>query len=128
MTDATGRSFMSYRRARKEDAELLIAAQHDRGIPTWQDVNDLAVAPTEDEIRLVLQDRNIANGVLYLTPEVETSGIIRNVEIPCLLERASAGDNFFVVPLAAGGLDYANAAAVASNCLSAQHLADWNMQ
>lgn len=37
MTDPTGRSFLSYRRGRKDEAALLIAAQHDHGIPTWQD-------------------------------------------------------------------------------------------
>ena len=128
MTDATGRSFLSYRRARKEDAALLIAAQHERGIPTWQDVSDLAVAPTEDEIRRVLQDSHIANGLLLLTPDVQDSPIIRNVEVPLILERAAVGNGFFVVPLAAGGLSYADAAVAASSGLSAQNLADWNME
>jgi hypothetical protein len=40
---------------------------------------------------------------------------------------AESLDGFFVVPLAAGGLDYAGAAEVTSNHLSAQNLADWNM-
>ena len=41
MTDPSGRCFLSYRRARKDDARLLIGALHDHGIPTWQDVKDL---------------------------------------------------------------------------------------
>jgi CBASS immunity sensor of nucleotide second messenger signals len=44
-----------------------------------------------------------------------------------IIRRAEAADGFFVVPLAAGGLDYAKAADVTSNHLSAQNLADWNM-
>jgi hypothetical protein len=40
MTDPTGRSFLSYRRARKDEAALLIAAHHDHGIPTWQDIHN----------------------------------------------------------------------------------------
>lgn len=127
MTEPTGRSFLSYRRTRRHEAALLIAAQHDRGIPTWQDINNLGSVPTEDEIRRVLADPSTANAVLFITPEVETSPIIRNVEIPSIIQRVEAGDGFFVVPVAAGGLDYARAAEVTSNHLSAQDLAHWNM-
>jgi hypothetical protein len=127
MTDPTGRSFLSYRRSRKDEAALLIAAQRDHGIPTWQDINNLGAVPTEDEIRRVLADPALASAVLFVTPEVETSAIIRGVEVPKIIQRAEAGDGFFVVPLAAGGLDYPKAAEVTSNKLSAQNLADWNM-
>src|SRR5262249_1445556 len=47
---------------------------------------------------------------------------------PKITQRAEAGDGFFVVPLAAGGLDYKAAAEATSNHLSAQNLSDWNMQ
>jgi SMODS-associated and fused to various effectors sensor domain len=127
MTDPTGRSFLSYRRFRADEAGLLVQAQHDHGIPTWQDVRNLGSVPTEDELRHVLADPTTASAVLFVTSEVEDSPIIRNVEIPRIIQRAEAGDGFFVVPLAAGGLDYAKAAEVTSNHLSAQNLADWNM-
>lgn len=127
MTDPTGRCFLSYRRTRKDEAALLIAAQHDHGIPTWQDIQNLGSVPTEDEIRRVLADPTTASAVLFITPEVETSPIIRNVEVPKIIQRAEANDGFFVVPLAAGGLDYAKAAELTSNVLSSQNLADWNM-
>jgi hypothetical protein len=127
-TNPTGRSFLSYRRLRKDEAALLIMAQHDHGIPTWQDVQDLGSTPTEDEIRRVLDDPSTANGVLLITPEVEDSEIIRNVEIPKLIKRSEARDGFFVVPVAAGQLDYAEAAKVTSNYLSAQILTDWNLE
>lgn len=127
MTDPTGRSFLSYRRTRAEEAALLVAAQHDHGIPTWQDIENLGTVPTEDEIRRVLADPSTASAVLFLTPEVEDSAIIRNVEVPKVVQRAEAGTGFFVVPLAAGGLDYGEAAKLASNHVSAQNLADWNM-
>ena len=58
MTDPTGRSFLSYKRSRRDEAALLIQAQHDHGIPTWQDVRDLVSVPTEDELRRVLADPN----------------------------------------------------------------------
>jgi hypothetical protein len=127
MTDPTGRSFLSYRRLRSDEAALLVAAQHDHGIPTWQDTQNLGSVPTEDEIRRTLADPSTASAVLFITPEVENSPIIRNVEIPKIIQRAEANDGFFVVPLAAGGLNYAKAADVTSNHLSAQNLADWNM-
>jgi hypothetical protein len=127
MTNPTGRSFLSYRRQRKDEASLLIAAHHDHGIPTWQDTENLGSVPTEDELRRVLADPSTASAVLFITPEVETSPIIRNVEIPKILERVAVGNGFFAVPLAAGGLDYAKAADATSNCLSAENLSDWNM-
>lgn len=127
MTDPTGRSFLSYRRLRSAEAALLIAAQHDHGIPTWQDTQNLGSVPAEDEIRRTLSDPSTASAVLFITPEVEASPIFRNVEIPKIIQRAEVGDGFFVVPLAAGGLSYAKAADVSSNHLSAQNLADWNM-
>ena len=50
MTDATGKSFLSYRRSRATEATLLIAAQHLYGIPTWQDVTDLESGLTARQI------------------------------------------------------------------------------
>lgn len=128
MTDATGRTFLSYRRPRRNEAALLLQALHDHGMPTWIDLENLATVPTEDELRRVLADQSIASAVLFITPDVEDSPIIRNVEVAQIIRRAEAGDGFFVVPLAAGGLDYAKAAAATSNHLSAQRLSDWNMQ
>ena len=83
--------------------------------------------PTEDELRRVLDDPTTASAVLFITPEVENSAVIREVEVPKIVRRAEQRDGFFVVPLAAGGLDFAKAAEVTSNHLSAQNLADWNM-
>jgi len=127
MTDPTGKSFLSYRRLRNDEAALLISAQHDHGIPTWQDTYNLGSVPTEDEIRRILADPSTASAVLFITPEVEDSSIIRNVEIPKIIQRVEAGDGFFVVPLVVGGIDYPRAAEVSSNYLSAQNLADWNL-
>lgn len=126
-TEPTGRSFLSYRRSRHAEAALLIAAQQEHGIPTWQDVRNLDCVPAEDEIRRVLADPTTASAVMLITPEVEESKIIRNVEIPKIIQRAEAQDGFFVVPVAAGGLSYEDAAQITSNHLSAQNLSDWNL-
>ena len=127
MTDPTGCSFLSYKRSRRDEAALLIQAQHDHGIPTWQDVRNLGSVPTEDEVRRVIADPTTASAVLFITPEVESSTVIREVEVPKIVQRAEVRDGFFVVPVAAGGLDFAKAAEVTSNHLSAQNLSDWNM-
>jgi SMODS-associated and fused to various effectors sensor domain len=127
MTDPTGRSFLSYKRSRRDEAALLIQAQHDHGIPTWQDVRDLGSVATEDELRRVLDDPATASAILFITPEVETSPVIREVEVPKIVRRAAQHDGFFVVPLAAGGLDFGKAAEAVNNHLTAQNLADWNM-
>jgi hypothetical protein len=125
MTDPTGRSFLSYKRFRRDEAALLIQAQHDHGIPTWQDVHNLASVPTEDNLRHVLADPSTASAILFITPEVENSAVIREVEVPKIVQRAETRDGFFAVPIAAGGLDFVKAAETTSNHLSAQNLADW---
>lgn len=127
MTDPTGYSFLSYRRTRSAEAEQLIASQRERGIPTWRDLDDLATEPTEDEIRRVLGDHQTANAVLWITPDTVESQMIRGVEVPSLTRRHEAQDNFFIVPVAAGGLDYSAAGAAVESDLNLVDLSRWNM-
>ena len=126
MTDPTGRSFLSYRRSRSEECARLIASQHERGIPTWRDVDDLNTEPTETELRKVLRDDGIANVVLWISPETAGSLMIRNVEAPIAFERHGRDDGFFVVPVAAGGLGYQEAAVAIRNSVSLSNVANWN--
>ena len=128
MTNPSGRSFLSYRRSRHEEARLLIQRQHDLGIPTWQDIRDLDEEPTEEALRRVLADPDTANAVLWLTPEVEYSNMIRRVEAPLILRRHGNDDAFFVVPVAAGGLDYDGAAAVVEGDIGMHDLREWNVR
>ena len=127
MTDPTGRSFLSYRRSRSEECARLIASQRERGIPTWRDVDDLDTEPTETELRKMLRDDSIANAVLWISPETADSPMIRNVEAPIAFERHDRGDGFFVVPVAAGGLGYQEAAVAIRNSVSLSNVANWNM-
>lgn len=128
MTDPTGRSFLSYTRSRLNEARFLIAAQHDVGIPTWQDVENLYEEPTEEAIRSVLSDSTIANAVMWLTPEVQQSAMIRRVEAPLILDRCRKQDGFFLVPVAAGRLTYESAAAVVGECIGIEDLRNWNIR
>ncbi|HEX3532154.1 MAG TPA: SAVED domain-containing protein [Thermoanaerobaculia bacterium] len=127
MTDPTGRSFLSYRRSCLDDADLLVAAQRDHGIPTWRDVDDLPGAPTEEEIRRVLADPQTASAILWLTEDVEDSPMIRRTEGRLILERALRQDGFFVVPVAARGLAYAKAGELLGPPYSAEDLSGWNL-
>jgi hypothetical protein len=127
VTDHTGRSFLSYRRGRHLEAALLVAAQWDFGIPTWQDVQDLAQEPLEPELRRVLADPTTANAILWITPEVAESAVIRGIEVPQIVRRYEVQDGFFVIPVVAGGLGYEGAARVLGRVLTVEDFRRWNM-
>lgn len=126
MTDPTGRSFLSYRRARSAEAALIIAAQRDRGIPTWQDVANLDEKPLEPELKRVLNDPETANAVLLLTPEVADSAVIQRIEAPVIIERAKRQDGFFVVPVLTG-VEYADADKVVDPVFALEDLRQWSL-
>jgi hypothetical protein len=127
MTDPTGRSFLSYRRSRKGEAALLIAAQHDRGLPTWQDINNLDVKPLGPELRRVLEDQEIANAIFWITPDFPDSKFIQRIEAPVIFDRTKQSDTFFVVPVLAGGMDYDKAKDVVDPVYSYEDLSLWSV-
>lgn len=127
MTDPTGSSFLSYRRERSAEAALLISAQREVGIPTWRDVDDLDQEPTEDALRELFQGSSVANAILWLTPGVQQSPVIRRVEARLILERSRQDNDFFVVPVAAGGFSYDEAAEAIKDDIGIEDLRTWNM-
>lgn len=126
-TDPAGRSFLSYKRDRLQEARILIRAQQLLGIPTFQDIEDLDHGPTEDTLRRVLAAADTANGVALLTPEIVESPIIHSVEIPQLLQRVRADDGFSFVGVVAGGLGYADVPGLFPSGLGAEDLSRWNL-
>jgi len=128
MTDPTGRSFLSYRRTRLDDARLLIEAQHDVGIPTWQDLSDLDAGHTDALLRQAIAADTTANAVCWLTSDVEKSPVITRTELPCILKRIDQNDGFFMVPIAAAGLGYQDVARVAGTYLGVHDLGQWNVR
>jgi hypothetical protein len=126
-TDPTGRCFVSYRRSRLTEIRRLIAALHDHGVPTWQDLTDLDEEPLEPALRAALADPGTASGVLWITPEVADSPVITGIEIPGLTDRAERGDGFYLVPVAAGSLDYATAARTALARTTLSDFGAWNL-
>ncbi|MDP9475219.1 MAG: SAVED domain-containing protein [Actinomycetota bacterium] len=128
ITDPTGKTFISYRRRHLTEIERLVLALHDHGVPTWQDVTDLNAEPTPDELRRVLADSGTAGAMLWITPDVEDSPIILKIEVPGMLARKKKGDGFFVQPVAAGGLDYGEAAEKVDRHLGVESLQRWNLE
>ena len=101
MTDVTGSVFISYRRSparAKGDEEALQVrnALRDRGVPTWRDLDDLKPVPTNNDLIATLTSEATAGAVLLVSPEVETSQMIRVVEAPKILDRFRQGDGFFI--------------------------------
>lgn len=127
-TDPAGLAFVSYRRARAEEIELLIAALHDHGIPTWRDVDDLDTEPTESELVAAIADPRTAAALVWVTPDVADSPTIKRVEAPRIHERWKQGDGFFVIPVAAGGLGYDEATALISEFLGLDDFGSWNIE
>jgi hypothetical protein len=128
MTDPTGRSFLSYRRTRVEEARLLIEAQHDVGIPTWQDLSELEEGHTEALLLEALAEETTANAVCWLTPDVEASPVITRTELPAIMRRIDHRDGFFMIPVAAGGLGYEDVTRIAGTYLGLHDFGQWNVR
>jgi hypothetical protein len=128
MTDATGRSFLSYRRSRAGEARLLIEAQHDVGVPTWQDLSELEEGHTATLLEEALADENTANAICWLTPDVESSAVITRTELPGIMRRIDRKDGFFMVPVSAGGMGYEDVTRVVGTYLGLHDLGQWNVR
>lgn len=131
MTNVTGSIFISYRRspARSsgdEEARLVCHALRDRGVPTWRDLDDLNSVPTEDGLRATLSSEKIAGAVLLISPEVETSDMIRKVEAPEIFERFQRTADFFV-QLVLINLDYRDVDKVLDNPGGFQNISNFNI-
>jgi hypothetical protein len=128
VTDPTGVAFISYRRTRSDEIESLVRVLHDHGIPTWRDTDNLRNEQTEVELKRILRDPQTANAVLWVTPDVRDSPVIGRIEIPGIHTRHRANDSFFVVPVAANGIDYAGAEEIASQYLGLRDFKGWNFE
>lgn len=128
MTNLRGRCFISYRRLEHRIAEAILVrdALHDRGIPTWRDLDDLKSRPTEDELRRVLRDEDTACAVVLANPDVQSSSMITRVEAPEIFNRARSDDGFFVQPVL-NGLSYAQANEALGAPAGFQDLGGWNL-
>ena len=131
MTDPKGCYFISYRRSPAravgtEEAVLMRDALRNRGAPTWRDLDDLASEPTEDELVATLVDPTTAGAVMLVSPEVEASPMIRNVEARHIFARHGNNDGFIVKPVLID-LVYGEANTVLDGPAGFQDLGDWNL-
>ena len=75
----------------------------------------------------MLADPTVASAIIFATPEVEHSAMIREVEAPAIVGRHRPGDPFFAVPIAAGGLSYSDMQRVLGPNLGLAHIPSWNV-
>ena len=95
--DLRGPVFISYRQSDgREIAEALAWALRAAGIPVWHDQTDLPPGDTERRLAEALSS-GLSGAVLLVTPEVEYSEVIREVELPRLLELEKNSDFIFAV-------------------------------
>ena len=84
--DPRGPVFISYRQSDgREIAVALAWALRAAGVPVWHDQTDLPPGDTERRLTEALSS-GLSGAVLLVTPEIENSGAIRDVELPRLLE------------------------------------------
>jgi len=135
MTDPTGRYFISYKRSGappygrpggNEEALRLRDALRDRGAPTWRDLDDLAPAPTEDELIQTLNDPALAGAVMILTPQVAHSPVVRYVEAPALFNRLAKNDGF-ILKIVLVGVEYSEADAILDHAGALQAAGRYNL-
>lgn len=131
MTDLKGRYFISYRRSPArlkgdKEGELMSDALRDRGISTWRDLDDLGSDPTEEQLSLILNAPSLAGAVMLVSKEVNTSEMIKNVEIHQILKRHQANDGF-VLHIVAIGIDYGEVTEIFNQQTRLQDLSRFNI-
>lgn len=108
--DIHGPVFISYRQSdgselATEAARVLRAS----GVPVWRDRNDLPPGDTHERLREAFAG-GISGAVLIVTPEIIASEVVRNIELPQLLELHRSSDFALQivnnVPGAAGRPDF----------------------
>lgn len=127
MTNPRGRVFLSYRRSRVHEVGPLSAELNARGVPTWRDVESLRGEPTENAIREVLSSPETSGAILWLTPDVIESAIVREVEVPLAVARRKRNDGFWLIIVLSGGLTYGRVTDVLGGALGTTDLSTWNV-
>lgn len=109
--DHTDPVFISYRHSDGTDitAELawLLRAG---GIPVWRDTDDLPPGDTNERLKQAI-DSGLSGAVLVITPDVERSRVIREVEAPRLIALHQTYNDFALgivnaVQTRSGSIDY----------------------
>lgn len=84
--DSRGPVFISYRQNDGTDRAVAVAwALRAAGIPVWHDQSDLPPGDTNRRLVEALES-GLSGAVLLVTPEIGSSRVVRNVELPQLLK------------------------------------------
>lgn len=127
MTDPKGKMFVSYRRSQADIAEALIKSLQSHGVRTWQDISDLRTEPTQAELSRVLDDPELAGGIVLVSEDVSESEIILELELPELHNRWRNDEDFFVVITLCPGIDYDDAEEILAESPTVLDFSVWNM-
>ena len=105
-----GPVFLSYRHSDGADLALALAwALRASGVPVWLDKSDLPPGDTERRLEEAMQS-GLSGAVLIVTPDIESSSVVKEIELPHLLHLEAEGA--FTLSIAStieaesGGLDY----------------------
>jgi SMODS-associated and fused to various effectors sensor domain len=124
-----GRYFISYRRSRADEVAVVRRALRERGIPTWLDTTDLSLEATPEELQYIIRHPDTTGAIIVVSPEVETSLTIRELEVPEIVrQRQLYGRSFLIAQILTGGLRYSDVTRIYGQQLALDHLAAWNAE
>ena len=108
--DTRGPVFISYRQSDGTDLAIDTAwALRAAGVPVWHDRSDLPPGDTERRLAEAIES-GLSGAVLLVTLELEHSSVVREIELPQLLELERDRDFTFsilsTIELGEGKLDY----------------------
>lgn len=84
--DPLGPVFISYRQSDGTDIAVALAwSLRAAGVPVWHDQTDLPPGDTITRLREALAS-GLSGAILVVTPEISMSDVVRNIELPALLE------------------------------------------
>lgn len=110
MIDIRGPVFVSYRQTDGLALATALAwAMRASGVPVWHDQTDLPPGDTKNRLAEAL-DSGLSGAVLLVTPDIKDSTVVREVELPRLLELSTDSEFTLAigstVELAPGKLDH----------------------
>lgn len=128
-TNPFGRCFVSYRRTASKEVSEVTKALQCCGVPTFRDVDNLFSGPTGDPLIAALESPETSSALWWLTPDVEESLPILNLEAPRIQRRTRQSDCFFSETCIAEGLDYGEVDAVLEKVAMIERIGSgWNLR
>lgn len=84
--DPLGPVFISYRQSDGTETAVALAwSLRAAGVPVWHDQTDLPPGDTARRLQEALES-GLSGAILVITPEISSSDVVRDIELPALLE------------------------------------------